>query len=345
MTNEPETPDQKSPLARTKRMPRALGYVGRLAQAGCVAAALVHPVAGLMSRRSWIADLIAHFQEPALAATVLAIGVTIRSYPRLAIALILLGAWQVVPLARYSGSSPVKPDPASSARLRILMANLLWDNPSHDEVIRLIRTERPDIVGLIEFTSTWRAALDEVRNEYPYRMEAPDGPSGLALWFREPPRTLDPAVTLTTGGWPLLHASFDFAGRTRELWLVHPRAPVIPERMQAGFPELAAIAVRVRAHGGSEIVVGDLNSTDGSAHFGDLLKVSGLRDSRLGFGRQGSWPSNRPYRLAIDHAFVSDDLAVVERRLGPNIGSDHLPLIVELAPAASTNSVTQSSHP
>jgi endonuclease/exonuclease/phosphatase family metal-dependent hydrolase len=56
-----------------------------------------------------------------------------------------------------------------------------------------------------------------------------------------------------------------------------------------------------------------------------------------GFGREGSWPSwlPSPLRIAIDHAFVSNDLAVVARRLGPKIGSDHLRLIFELAPAAT----------
>src|SRR5262249_6462450 len=97
---------------------------------------------------------------------------------------------------------------------------------------------------------------------------------------------------------------------------------------------LAALGERARDAGGSRIIIGDLNSTDGSAHFRDLLRVSGLRDSRLGFGRQPSWPTMGFYRIAIDHALVSDDLAVVDRRPGPNVGSDHFPLILDLAPAA-----------
>ena len=79
-----------------------------------------------------------------------------------------------------------------------------------------------------------------------------------------------------------------------------------------------------------------MNSTDGSAHFRDFIAVTGLRDSRHGFGRQGSWPVNSPYRIAIDHLFLSDDLSVVDRRLGPSIHSDHFPLIVDIAAASKS---------
>ena len=78
-----------------------------------------------------------------------------------------------------------------------------------------------------------------------------------------------------------------------------------------------AIAARVKETGGSTIVLGDLNCTDGSVFFRDLLATTGLRDSRLGFGRQGSWPTDQFYRIAIDHVFVSTDIAVSDRRLGP----------------------------
>ena len=113
----------------------------------------------------------------------------------------------------------------------------------------------------------------------------------------------------------------------------------IPDRRShagRGLPELAALAARSAGPAGSRIVVGDMNTHRRLAPLRRLPPRRGLRDSRLGFGRQPSWPTWSPYRIAIDHAFVSDDLAVVDRRLGPAIGSDHFPLILDLAPAAGT---------
>ena len=58
-----------------------------------------------------------------------------------------------------------------------------------------------------------------------------------------------------------------------------------------------------------------------------------LLPSRLGFGVQATWPSVYripPMMIPIDHCLVSPDVRVVGRRVGPHIGSDHLPVIVEL---------------
>ena len=269
---------------------------------------------------------------------------TVSGRRRLALGLALLASFQVVPLVRYTGANPVAADPTSPDRLRVLMANVLYENDRYDELRDLIRTEKPDVIGLVEYTPAWRSGLADVRDEYPYRVEFPARASGLALWFRKAPRTIDPPEWLVPGRNPVIHATFDFAGRERHLWVVHPTSPFKHRRRRAGNPELDAIALRVREAGGSRVVVGDMNSTDGSAHFRDFLRVSGLRDSRRGFGRQGSWPSDWPYRISIDHAFLSVDLAAVDRRLGFLSGSDHFALIVDLAPAAATNASTQAAH-
>ncbi len=122
--------------------------------------------------------------------------------------------------------------------------------------------------------------------------------------------------------------------------MIHPSIPFA----RKNTPELAALADRIGRTGVSRIVVGDMNSTEGSPHFADFLRRAGLRDSRLGFGRQPSWPTGWPYRIALDHAFVSDDLAVLERRLGPSIGSDHFPLILDLSPAVLVSAMTRSER-
>ena len=316
------------PLGRARRI------VGGLVLAFLTMAALVHPLAALLSRRSWLAELISHFQHLGLLMTLTALGVALRRARRRALVLGALALAQAFPLFRFSGPNPVPPDPSSTDRVRLLMANLLVENSNHDALVRLIRRERPDIVGLVEFSNEWREGLEEVRRDYPYRVEVPLGARGLALWFREPPRKIHPPETPGALCWPLLHAEIDFAGRPRHLWLVHPRSPFI----RRGYPEHAALADRIWSFGGSRVVMGDLNLSEGSPLFGDFLRDTALRDTRLGFGRQPTWPADWPYRIAIDHAFVSADLAVADRRLGPEIGSDHFPLIFDLAPARSAES-------
>jgi endonuclease/exonuclease/phosphatase family metal-dependent hydrolase len=137
----------------------------------------------------------------------------------------------------------------------------------------------------------------------------------------------------------VLEAEVELAGRPLRIWLVHPPNPLSRLGRARGGDEINALAERIGSSDGDRLVFGDMNRTDGSPYFGDFLRKTGLRDSRLGFGRQASWPAWSPYKIAIDHAFVSTDLAVTSRRLGPAIGSDHLPLVIELAPAASFDSV------
>jgi endonuclease/exonuclease/phosphatase (EEP) superfamily protein YafD len=342
------TPDQEALPATDSERPAApvepasdtRGRLGRLAfVAGLVGAALVHPIATLLARLDWRADLITHFREPALAVTLIAAVVLMRKHTRVALSLVCLAVVQAAPLVRYAGPNPIRPVENTPLRLRVLMANLYVDNTRYDALDRLIRRERPDVVGLVELTPEWLAGLAAIREEYPYRVEDPSGAAGLSLWFRERPHAIDPPAQPIPGSSPYLHAEFTFAGRPRHLWLVHPTMPIA----RKDRPELPALAATIGRARGSRIAIGDLNTTEGSPLFADFVRATGLRDTRLGFGRQPSWPTDWPYRIALEHAFVSDDLAVVNRRLGPTIGSDHFPLILDLAPAAGTLEVTNST--
>jgi endonuclease/exonuclease/phosphatase (EEP) superfamily protein YafD len=76
----------------------------------------------------------------------------------------------------------------------------------------------------------------------------------------------------------------------------------------------------------------DFNITPWSPVFADILEGSGLRDSSLGFGVAPTWLS-RPlfFGLPIDHILVSPDIKVKNRHVGPDVGSDHFPVIADLA--------------
>jgi endonuclease/exonuclease/phosphatase (EEP) superfamily protein YafD len=211
---------------------------------------------------------------------------------------------------------------------------VLVENDGWAALSRLIKQTNPDIVALAEVSPAWFQGLQEVAASYPHRVDLGFGFQGLSLWFRERPYLFDMPNLPTLDGSPYLRVSFPFAGSTRHLWLIHPSSPLRRRGRFEGYPELSSLAKRIRENGGSTIVIGDFNSTDGSPYFRDFEAVTGLRDTRLGFGRQSSWPVGFPYQIAIDHAFVSNDLAVTARWRGPSIGSDHRPIIVDLAPSS-----------
>ena len=81
------------------------------------------------------------------------------------------------------------------------------------------------------------------------------------------------------------------------------------------------------------MVIGDLNATPWSVDFRHLEEAGGLINSQRGHGIQPTYPAFPlawPMRIAIDHCLHSYNLATLERRVGPALGSDHLPIEVVL---------------
>ncbi len=77
--------------------------------------------------------------------------------------------------------------------------------------------------------------------------------------------------------------------------------------------------------------LGDLNNTPWGSAFRKMVEGTGLRDSGLGMGLQRSWPVGFwPLALPIDHFLVSERVRVLDRWMGPDVGFDHYPLVVDV---------------
>ncbi len=87
------------------------------------------------------------------------------------------------------------------------------------------------------------------------------------------------------------------------------------------------------------IVAGDFNLTPWSPRFPAVLSASGLKLADTGSIWPHTWPAPSGWfygglvvrGFPIDHILVSRHFALLAARRGPDIGSDHLPVIVDLA--------------
>ena len=79
------------------------------------------------------------------------------------------------------------------------------------------------------------------------------------------------------------------------------------------------------------VIIGGLDATPWSAAFRRLLGRSGLCGTRAGFGLQASFPAGHALlRIPLDHVLASCTIGVRDRRVEADVGSDHLPAIVDL---------------
>ena len=278
----------------------------------------------------WGLELSTHFAfQYALMALVAMAGFACLARPRgVALAAVVL-ALHSTPLLGLTGA-PEDPAVGASQKTRLLMANVRTSNANRRGLLDLIQAEQPDAVLLLEVSEAWLADLAPLDAEYPHRLAEPRGDNfGIALYSRRP-LTDGRIVHLGDAGVPSIECGLE--GASLRLLLTHPVPPMGRRAAAERDRQLEAVARRARELGPRVVLAGDLNATPWSPIFSRVLDLGALRDSRGGFGLQPTWSAGLPYlaRIPIDHFLVGRDVRVLHREVGPRIGSDHLPVLVEL---------------
>jgi endonuclease/exonuclease/phosphatase (EEP) superfamily protein YafD len=212
--------------------------------------------------------------------------------------------------------------------VRVLMLNVHTESSTFAEVRKLIDDTQPDIVGLVEVDERWLGGVAPAVAGFEGRLEKPRSDNfGVALYTRAP---LDGAIEMLGGTLPVAVATTTIRGAQLSIVLVHPLPPVSAPGLASQRAELAAVADRV--HSLSPVIVtGDFNATPWSTPYREFLARSELCDSRAGFGIEATFPADSfILRIPIDHLLASCSIGIADRRVGPDVGSDHLPIIVEL---------------
>ncbi len=217
---------------------------------------------------------------------------------------------------------------SSGTNLRLLMLNVHTSSTAFAAVHQLIDETNADIVALVEVDDRWIAELAPALASYTGRIESPARDNfGIALYARG---ALDAKVEFL-GDQASIVGTVEHAASRVAIIVTHPIPPVAARLVGSHRRQLEAVGARASELTGPVLVVGDLNTTPWSHVFRDLAERGRLCDTRAGFGLQATFPaSSSLLRIPIDHVLATCEVGVRNRRVERDVGSDHLPVVVDL---------------
>lgn len=216
-----------------------------------------------------------------------------------------------------------------AASIKLLEMNVMGEhNNDYDAALKSVFATSPDIVCFSETTPTWLHELTLGLKEYQYRAVVEQPSDGLAIFSRIALTKVETKYSKAARR-PRLYANLKIAQRPLTLEFAHPLLPINPYLRNEELDELAQDA---KSAGLPFILAGDLNCTPWSYYFSKLLSEGKLYDTEQGYGPQPTWNSLwlLPV-LPIDHCLTSAAFHTDSRQIGPSIGSDHLPVLVQLS--------------
>lgn len=275
-------------------------------------------------------DLLSHFKMQFCIAIFLGLLPLIwkKSWKTIFIGLIALGLnlYQILPW--YVPAQSSLSQAQTSRPLKILLANVFFDNHQVDALHKLIQDQAPDLVVLQEANRDQIQMMQTFGQEFPYSFRPPEFTSfGLGLWSRYPIQQAR-FLLLADAELPSLSGTLDMGSQQIHLFTTHLSSPIRKPAIYRNR-QLNALGQHLKAQTNS-LVLGDFNTSMWSPFYQALESQTGLANCRLGFGVLPSWPAQLPTwaRIPIDQCLISPNLHIKEIFLGNNIGSDHLPLII-----------------
>lgn len=267
----------------------------------------------------WLLDLAVHWQWLYLLGLIAGVAAVLRVNRRWAM-LLLLAALPFVT------ASPGAPQLADGPALSVATVNLHLDTTDVEKLAPWLAAEQPDLVVLLEVSPRLAKALKTLK-DYPFQLVHPeDSPFGIALLSRLPLATS--AIVIGDDGIAHLEADVRFAGGVIAMRAFHPMPPLSPTFHQARNRQLAALIDPARAGALPQLVAGDFNASPWSQAMVGVPASGWRRATSL----RPTWPAwgQGLLGIPIDQVLVSPGWGVESREVGPDLGSDHLPVMVRL---------------
>ena len=241
---------------------------------------------------------------------------------------ILINLAEIVPWYLNRPPIPV----AEYQTFKALSYNVLWKNENYDRAIALITKEQPDIAIFQEAIPHWNEPLTALESDFPYHIR--EQQLDMEVYSKLPLLNPETVVYGTYRG--LIAADLQIGDRSVRFVATHAYPQLYWgtggwEIRNEQLRDLGTYAENLQQ---PVIIMGDLNVSMWSPYYRSAIEDLGLHNARQGLGILPTHSIIAPQFAALsaplDHCLVSSDVRVQDFRLGPAIGSDHLPIIAEL---------------
>ncbi len=285
----------------------------------------------LLARFWWFFDLFSHFrlQYVAVAGFLCIAAMAVRAHVWAAVlfGMTLVHGFAIKDLW-FGSSTEIAP---AALSIRVASANVQNANPTPEKILELVVVADADVVLLLDAHSKrWHTVLAALGDRYRYG--APES------WINGAP-------LMVLSRWPItsyrfvssahgrshLTAQIEIGGRRLTVVGLRAQSPSLDKPLLRNR-QLRQIARTLNSIDGPVIVAGDFNTSPWSPHFRDLLETTGSRNAAEGNGWIATWPAGFwPALVPIDRVLLKGPLAAAAIRRGPPTGSDHFPIVADIA--------------
>ncbi len=284
-------------------------------------------LAGSSNTVEWLVDLVSHWQWLFLVGLLFACTIAVFNDRRQTLWLLALPLFWIT-AAKSAPDDEYEKSPSANV-LTVATFNVHLGNHDTTPLIRWLAEANPDVLVLHEVSPDYAKELDAL-NDYPFRHLVPrNDPFGMAVISRLPMSQVQTVEDGDGDGLVHIDAQLHWNGQSIRLTAWHPMPPISQYDHTKRNHQLQSLAKAAKASGQPAIVAGDLNATPWSNAF-SKLDQAGLRRAS---GLTPTWPAigHGWLGIPIDHVLVTSQWSVVERDVGPNLSSDHLPVFVRIA--------------
>ncbi|MGB4107123.1 MAG: endonuclease/exonuclease/phosphatase family protein [Alphaproteobacteria bacterium] len=283
-------------------------------------------IATFAARLHWIFDLFSHFPVyHVIGGIALAPALFYFKKNKWALCTLLVAVLSMVKICNYfyTHGTPVLSEKSGGEALTVVQYNRLAIPRNHDNFKQWITDNEAkfDVIVLQEANSGLANAASELGHLYPFQIQEPRLHAfGMVILSKYP---ISDVEKIKTAGSFAAKFTIDYNKIPVRIYALHAQVPILDIRNI----ELEMVTGLIAQDKSENIIfMGDWNITPYSPHFDDILKTTGLQDNYIGYWPPSTWPSFIPInflRLPIDHILYKGNLHLLEKEIGPAMGSDH----------------------